>query len=62
MYDRELVLDALRNIEETLEHLLERTSWIKTVDDFATSAAGMDMLDVAAIRLLTVRQMSAELW
>ncbi len=54
MPERELILDVLCNIEETLEHLLKRTSWIKTVDDFAASATGMDMLDVAAIRLLAV--------
>lgn len=54
MPDNELIIEGLRNIEDTLEHLLERTSWIVTVDDFVTSSTGVDMLDVAAIRLMAV--------
>jgi uncharacterized protein with HEPN domain len=54
MPDTSIVLDALRNIEESLEHILERTSWIKTVDDFVASSTGVDMLDVVAIRLMAV--------
>jgi uncharacterized protein with HEPN domain len=54
MPDNSLVMDGLLNIEESLEHLVERTSWIEKVDDFVTSSTGVDMLDVAAIRLMAV--------
>jgi uncharacterized protein with HEPN domain len=54
MYDESLILDGLRNIEESLLHLLDRTSWIKTVEDFLATPSGVDMLDVAAIRLMAV--------
>lgn len=54
MPDVSLILDGLYNIEESLEHILERTSWIHTADDFVKSPTGVDMLDVAAIRLMAV--------
>jgi uncharacterized protein with HEPN domain len=54
MPDRSLILDGLRNIEESLEHILERTAWIRTIDDFVKSSTGVDMLDVTAIRLMAV--------
>lgn len=54
MYDREMIMDGLLNIEESLLHILDRTSWIETVDDFLTTPSGVDMLDIAAIRLMAV--------
>ena len=54
MYDKMLVVDGLRDIEEALLHIIDRTSWVKTVNDFATTPRGMDMLDVATIRLMAV--------
>jgi len=30
-------MDGLLHIEESLSHILDRTSWIKTVDDFFTT-------------------------
>ena len=54
MYDKTLVIDGLRDIEETLLHVVERTSWIKTAEDFATTPRGVDILDVATIRLMAV--------
>ena len=54
MYDKTLVIDGLRDIEETLLHIIDRTSWIKTADDFATTPTGVDMMDVATIRLMAV--------
>lgn len=47
-------MDGLLNIEESLLHILDRTKWIVTVDDFLTTPSGVDMLDVAAIRLMAV--------
>ena len=54
MYDKTLVTDGLLDIEEALVHIIDRTSWIKTADDFATTPGGVDMLDVATIRLMAV--------
>jgi uncharacterized protein with HEPN domain len=54
MYDRSLILDSLHNIEESLRHLLDRTAWIETVDDFLASPRGTDVLDIAAIRLMAI--------
>jgi len=54
MYDKTLIIDGLRDIEEALLHIIDRTSWIKTSEDFATTPKGIDMLDVATIRLMAV--------
>ena len=54
MYDKTLVIDGLRDIEEALLHVIDRTSWIKTAEDFATTPTGVDMLDVTTIRLMAV--------
>ncbi|MCL2738452.1 MAG: hypothetical protein FWE30_03290 [Bacteroidales bacterium] len=56
MYDKTLVIDRLRDIEEALLHIIDRTSWIKAAEDFATTPAGIDMLDVATIRLMAVSE------
>ena len=54
MYDTTLIIDGLRDIKEALLHIIDRTSWIKTPDDFATTPKGVDMMDVATIRLMAV--------
>ena len=54
MYDKTLVLDGLHDIEEALLHVIDRTSWVKTIEDFETTPRGMDMLDVATIKLMAV--------
>jgi len=54
MYDKSLILDGLHDIDDTLLHVLNRTSNIKTVEDFVLTPHGVDMLDVAAIRLMAV--------
>ena len=54
MYDKTLIIDGLLNIEEALLRIIDRTSWIKTADDFATTPRGMDILDVATIKLMAV--------
>jgi len=56
MYDKTLVIDGLLDIEEALLHIIDRTSWIKTANDFATTPKGVDMLDVATIRLMAVHK------
>jgi uncharacterized protein with HEPN domain len=54
MYDKTLVIDGLLDIEEALLHVIDRTSWIKTANDFAATPTGVDMFDVATIRLMAV--------
>jgi len=54
MYDKTLVIDGLLDMEEALLHIMERTSWIKSVEDFATTPKGMDMLDIATIKLMAI--------
>ncbi|MDR1226057.1 MAG: DUF86 domain-containing protein [Prevotellaceae bacterium] len=54
MPDRQLIAEGLRNIEESLLHILDRSSWIKSVEDFLTTPAGVDVLDITAIRLMAV--------
>ena len=54
MYDWELIINGLYNIEKSLLHILDRTSWIETVDDFLKTPSGVDALDITAIRLMAV--------
>ena len=54
MCDNLMIISGLRNIEDSLLHILNRTSWIKTVDDFLLTPTGVDMLDVTVIRLMAV--------
>jgi hypothetical protein len=54
MYDKELILEELQRIEGTLLHVLDRTKDISTVNDFLSTPWGVDMLDVACIRLEAV--------
>ena len=54
MYDKTLIIDGLRDVEEALLHIIDRTSWIITANDFASTPNGMDMLDVATLRLMAV--------
>jgi uncharacterized protein with HEPN domain len=54
MYNEGLIIDSLRNIEETLLHVLDRSSWIDSVDDLLTSSSGVDVLDIVTIRLMAV--------
>ncbi|MCL2208431.1 MAG: DUF86 domain-containing protein [Fibromonadales bacterium] len=51
MFDKSLVLECLSKIEETILHIQERTQNINTVEDFLNTPNGVDMLDVAVIRL-----------
>jgi uncharacterized protein with HEPN domain len=54
MYDKTLIIDGLCDVEEALLHIIDRTSWIKTANDFAATPSGVDMLDVVTIRLMAV--------
>jgi uncharacterized protein with HEPN domain len=54
MYDKLLVQDALLNIEESLQELLDWTVNISTVDDFLTSSHGMMLLNASCMKLFAV--------
>ena len=52
MYDKTLVIEQLQNIEGALIRVLDRTWDIETAEEFALTPHGMDMLDVATIKLM----------
>ncbi len=54
MYDVSIVLAGLQRIEDTLHHIIKRTSQIKTANDFMTSPSGVDLLDMVCMRLLAI--------
>ena len=45
MYDKELALDSLANIEDAMKMITERASAASTPDDFLISPDGMLRLD-----------------
>jgi len=45
MYDRELVIEILRQIHGAAQTILERFQPVKTVIDLIDSAAGMEKLE-----------------
>lgn len=45
MYDKELVLDILKQINEALLKIQTRSANIQTVDDFTCNPSGMEKLD-----------------
>jgi len=51
MSEKELIYEELKQIEDTISHIFERTENIKHVDDFLLTSHGVDMLDVTCIRL-----------
>jgi uncharacterized protein with HEPN domain len=54
MYDRELIIDLLCNIEKSLTLVLEQTETAKSVDDFVTTPSGIFMLDAVCMNLFSV--------
>jgi len=54
MCNHSLIIDGLRNIEDSLLHIIDRTATIKTASDFGATPTGVDMLDVTAIRLMAI--------
>lgn len=54
MFDKELALDSLRQIEVAINTILERFSVVKSVDDFISSPGGMMRLDAICMNLITL--------
>jgi len=52
MYDRELVLEILRQIYQAARTILKRFEPVKTVSDFTDSPAGMEKLDSLCMLLI----------
>lgn len=54
MYNKELALDSLLNIESALETIVERAAFTNTADDFLTSPDGMLRLDAICMNLIAL--------
>lgn len=54
MYDKELVLDSLQNIEGALSEVIEWTLHVRSVDDFATSPEKVILLNAVCMKLFAV--------
>lgn len=54
MYDRELALDCLSNIESALNMIAERASVVHNPDDFLMSPDGMMRLDAICMNLIAL--------
>jgi uncharacterized protein with HEPN domain len=54
MYDKSLIIDALENIEQALNDILEWTENIRSVDDFLTSSSGMILLNAVCLKLSAI--------
>ena len=54
MCDKELILDVLDNIEQTLNEVVEWTEDVVSVDDFLMSHSGMILLNAVCMKLLAI--------
>ena len=54
MCDKELLIDALGQIKDTLSVVMKRTKSIQTVDDFYMSESGMILLDSFCMKLVAI--------
>jgi len=54
MYDKELVLEVLEQIQTASQTILERFEPIKTVSDFTDSPAGREKLDSICMLLIVI--------
>ena len=54
MYDAELLLEKLEQINEALARIERRFECIGSPDDFLDSANGLDMLDAISMMLIAI--------
>ncbi len=54
MYDRELVIDILHQIDNAIDKILYRSSVIKSASDFTGSPGGMEKLDSICMQLIAI--------
>ena len=53
-FDKEITLDSLKKIKAMLELVVERTSVVKSPNDFLCSSGGMLRLDAICMNLITL--------
>ena len=51
---KDIAIDILKQIEDAIERLQERTKNIKCVDDFLRSPSGMEKLDATCMLLIAI--------
>jgi uncharacterized protein with HEPN domain len=54
MYDKELALEVLAQIQKALRTIVERFKPVKTVSDFTGSQGGMEKLDSICMLLIVI--------
>ena len=54
MCDKELLIDTLEQIKDTLSVVMKRTKSIQTVDGFYMSESGMILLDSVCMKLVAI--------
>ena len=54
MYDKELTLEVLKQIQTASQTILDRFKSVKTVSDFTGSAAGREKLDSICMLLIVI--------
>ena len=54
MYNKELVLDCLANIEDALDRMVSRSLQIRSADDFLLSSEGLLRLDAICMNLIAL--------
>ena len=54
MYDKELVLEILRQIENSINIILKRFSVINEPDDFVKDEKGLEKLDSICMQLIAI--------
>ena len=54
MYDKELVLEILRQIYQATKTILKRFELVKSTDDFTGSPEGMEKLDSICMLLIAI--------
>lgn len=54
MYDKELALDIISQIEETLHTVIRRTKQIHSANDFLLNETGMILLDSICMKLVAI--------
>ena len=54
MYDRDLVIEILRQIHQACLVVMERFKPIRSVEDFSGSPAGMEKLDAICMQLIAI--------
>ena len=54
MFDKEIALDSLRKIKAVLDLIVERSSVVKTPNDFLCSPEGMLRLDAICMNLIAL--------